>query len=299
MPEKYLMANGLRFCYEEFGTDNSNVIVLIMGLGTQMISWPEDFCESLASNGFRVIRFDNRDIGLSQKVDTERETNLLKLLLRQKMGLKINAPYTLRDMACDTIGLLDFLEIDAAHWVGASMGGMIAQLLAAEYPDRTQSLTSIMSTSGKPNLPQTPLKVVRQMMTRPSIANRDAYLDHALKTWALIGSPAYPPSKEELTHKILRSVERSSYPTGYRNQVAAIMESGDRRGILRKIACPTLVIHGKADVLVPVEGGLDTAHNIRNAKLELIDGMGHDLPKELLPMFSKLIAKHACDAAKT
>jgi len=283
------MANGLRLCYQEFGAADKPAIVLIMGLGTQMISWPDTFCEMLADLGQRVIRFDNRDIGLSQKIDTETDINLLKLVVRQRLGLKIEPPYTLRDMALDTIGVLDFLEIDKAHWVGASMGGMIAQLLAAEHPERTLTLTSIMSTTGRRRLPQAPLKVIRQMMTRPSIDDENAYLKHALQTWALIGSPDYPPNKEELSERILRSARRSSYPAGYRNQVAAIMESGDRRGILHRINCPTLVIHGKADLLVPVEGGIETAKNIKGAKLELIEGMGHDLPKQLLPRFTKLI----------
>lgn len=292
MSEKYLMANGLRLCYEEFGNPKDPAIILIMGLGTQMISWPDLFCELLAKQSFRVIRFDNRDIGLSQKIESNLKINLLKLFIQKSAGFKINPPYTLRDMACDTIGILDFLEIEQAHWVGASMGGMIAQILAAEHPSRTKSLTSIMSTTGQASLPQTPFKVVRQMMSRPDITKEKEYLAHALKTWGLIGSPDYPPSKDELTARIMSSAQRSSYPTGYRNQVAAIMESGDRRGVLRKIVCPTLVIHGKADILIPVEGGLDTAKNIRGAKLELIEGMGHDLPKQLLPKISTLITEH-------
>ena len=289
MTEKYLMANGLRLCYEEFGAKEDPSIVLIMGLGTQMLSWPINFCTMLADKGFRVIRFDNRDIGLSQKIETEKPVNLLKLFFRQRLGLEITAPYTLRDMAADTIGLLDALEIEKAHWVGASMGGMIAQLLAAEYPDRTLTLTSIMSTTGRRQLPQAPPKVLMQMMSRPSAADQKKYLDHAMKTWALIGSPDYPPDPDELRARIKISMERSSYPAGYRNQLAAITESGDRRGILHRIKCPTLVIHGKADVLVPVAGGIETANNIKGAKLELIEGMGHDLPKQLHSRIANLI----------
>ena len=289
MTERYLMANGLRLCYEEFGDPNHPAIVLIMGLGTQMISWPDAFCTMLADKGYRVIRFDNRDIGLSQKIATDRSVNLAKLFIQQRLGLKVTAPYTLRDMALDTIGVLDFLEIDKAHWVGASMGGMIAQLLAAEHPERTLTLTSIMSTTGRKSLPQAPLKVIRQMMSRPSADKEHEYLKHAMKTWALIGSPDYPPEKEELKQRILRAMRRSSYPAGYRNQVAAIIECGDRRGVLHRIDCPTLVIHGKADVLVPVEGGIETAKNIKGAQLELIAGMGHDLPRQLLPKFVRLI----------
>lgn len=218
---------------------------------------------------------------------------MLRSLIRKRLGLSVRPPYTLRDMADDAIGVLDHLEINSAHWVGASMGGMIAQILAAEYPHRSHSLTSIMSTTGNPALPQTSWKVSKQLLSRPSSSNEIDYLAHALQTWALIGSPDYPPSKEELTERILRSVRRCYSPKGFRNHMAAIIESGDRRGMLRKIALPTLVIHGKADVLVPVEGGLDTAEQIKNAELKLVDGMGHDLPRQLTPKFARWIGAHA------
>ena len=286
------MANGLRLCYEEFGSPSDPPIVLIMGLGTQMTSWPDAFCEALADKAYRVIRFDNRDIGLSEKIETDNTPNLIGLMIRSRLGLKLSVPYTLRDMCRDTIGLLDALSIERAHWVGASMGGMIAQLLAAEYPDRTLSLTSIMSTTGRKGLPQAPLKVLRQMSSRPSAKNKDAYIKHAMQTWGLIGSPDYPPEPEELRAKIMKSLSRSYYPAGYRNQAAAIIECGDRRGVLHRIKCPTLVIHGKADVLVPVEGGIETARNIKNAQLELIEGMGHDFPKQLIPKITNLIVSH-------
>lgn len=292
MSEKYLMANGLRLCYEEFGSPCDPTIILIMGLGTQMTSWPDTFCETLATNSYRVIRFDNRDIGLSEKIDTDKAPNLLSLMIRSRLGLQVSVPYTLRDMARDTIGLLDALSIERAHWVGASMGGMIAQLLAAEYPQRTLSLTSIMSTTGRHGLPQAPLRVLRQMSSRPSAQNKDAYVKHAMQTWALIGSPDYPPEPDELRARILKSLSRCYYPSGYRNQAAAIIECGDRRGVLHRITCPTLVIHGKADILVPVEGGIETAQNIKNAKLELIQGMGHDFPKQLIPKIVKMIINH-------
>ena len=290
--EKYLMANGLRLAYDEFGQAGNPSIVLIMGLGTQMIAWPDAFCNGLADRGYHVVRFDNRDIGLSQRVETKKDTNVLKLLLRKRLGLSIRVPYTLRDMAADTVGLLDGLEIESAHWVGASMGGMIAQVLAAEHPERSLSLTSIMSSSGNPELPQAGWRVSKQLIGQPSITNEQAFLKHALKTWAIIGSPDYPPKKEELEERILTAIRRAYSPKGFANQMAAILESGDRRGLLRKIDAPTLVIHGKADVLVPVEGGIDTAANIKQAKLELIEGMGHDLPKQLLPRFVDLIDQH-------
>ncbi len=299
MNDKYLMANGLRLCYEEFGQQEDPAILLVMGLGTQMIAWPEPFCEMLAKQGFRVIRFDNRDVGNSEKIQTSKPTNLLKVMLQQRLKAKIDAPYGLRDMAKDAIGLIDALEIEKAHWVGASMGGMIAQILAAEFPQRTRSLTSIMSSSGNPNLPQTSLAVARQMLFRPSVQDEKKYLKHALKTWGLIGSPDYPPTKEELKARILRSAQRSSYPAGYKNQVAAIIKSGDRRGLLHRIKCPTMIIHGKADVLIPHEASLDIARNIPHAQLELIEGMGHDLPCQLFPRLTQLIEAVTHDAQTT
>jgi pimeloyl-ACP methyl ester carboxylesterase len=299
MTHKYLMANGLRLAYDEFGNPSDPALVLVMGLGTQMIAWPEALCEGLASQGFRVIRFDNRDIGLSQQIEPKRPVNLMKLILRAKLGLSIRVPYSLRDMAADAIGVLDFLEIEKAHWVGASMGGMICQVVAAEHPERCLSLTSIMSSSGNPALPQPSLRIAKQLVMRPKRSNEKSYLKHSLATWAIIGSPDYPPNKEELSDRILSGLRRSYSPNGYTHQMAAILESGDRRHLLRKIKVPTQVIHGKSDVLVPVEGGIDTAKHIKNAKLELIEGMGHDLPRQLIPRFITLICGVIAESEKT
>jgi len=292
MSEKYLMANGLRLAYDEFGDSKNPSIVLIMGLGTQMIAWPESMCKGLAENGFHVVRFDNRDIGLSQKIETKKKLFLPKVWLKYKLKLPFSTPYRLHDMADDTIGLLNALNIDKAHWVGASMGGMIAQVLTTSYPERTLSLTSIMSSSGNPDLPQAKLDVMKQLMTSPGQKSEKAYLKHARKTWALIGSPAYPPSEEELTQRLLNSLRRSYYPSGFVNQLAAILESGDRRGLLRRITIPTLIIHGKADRLVPAESSIDIANNVKDSTLKLIEGMGHDLPKELIPRFVRYIVGH-------
>ena len=292
------MANNLRLAYDEFGDTSNPTIVLVMGLGTQMIAWPQALCEGLASEGYRVIRFDNRDIGLSQQIEPKKPVNLMKLILRARLGLSIRVPYTLRDMAADAIGVLDFLEIDKAHWVGASMGGMICQVVAAEHPERTLSLTSIMSTSGNPALPQPGLRVAKQLLMRPDRRNEKAYLKHGMATWAIIGSPDYRPDQQELSERILTSLRRSFSPNGYTHQMAAILESGDRRHLLRKIKVPTQVIHGKADVLVPVEGGVDTAKHIKNAKLELIEGMGHDLPRQLIPRFIALICSAITESEK-
>lgn len=296
MSERYITANGVSLAYDEFGDTDGPVILLIMGLGTQMIGWPEPFCEALADAGFRVIRYDNRDIGLSQKMDGAVVPGLLKMVAYSKVNLPIKVPYRLFDMAEDAVGLMDALDIPAAHLVGASMGGMIAQLVASYFPFRTLSLTSIMSTSGRRSLPGADRKVMMHMARRPNSTDRDILEAYSMKTWRLIGSPGYPPSDEELRTKIARSYDRSWYPSGYARQAAAIMASGDRVEELRKIIAPTLVIHGKDDLLVPVAGGIDTAKLIKGATLKLFEGMGHDLPAALLPEFTDLISNHARQA---
>lgn len=297
--QKTLMANNMRLAYDEFGAPEHPAMLLVMGLGTQMIAWPTSFCEDLASQGFRVIRFDNRDIGLSEKVEVKRPVSLPKILIKAKLGLSISVPYTLRDMALDAIGVLDALNIEAAHWVGVSMGGMIAQLVAAEYPSRCLSLTSIMSSSGNPSVKGPSLSVIRLLMKSPSHESEEKYLADSMTKWAALGSPDYPPTKEDLSERILASLRRSYYPKGYVHQLAAIIENGDRRAILRKIRVPTLVIHGQADVLIPVEGGIDTANNIKDCNLKIIQGMGHDLPKELLPRLARYICRHIEESAQS
>jgi pimeloyl-ACP methyl ester carboxylesterase len=296
MAEKYLRANGIELAYDEFGESRNPVILLIMGLGTQMIAWPEEFCRSLAEHGFRVIRFDNRDIGLSQKMDGVRVPHIVKVAAYSRLNLPIKVPYRLDTMAHDAIGLLDALDIVAAHLVGASMGGMIAQVMAGHFPLRVLSLTSIMSTSGRKSLPGPQRKVALHMLRRPATKDTKTLIEHSMRTWRLIGSPAYQPTEEALREKITRSFQRSFYPAGHTRHMAAILASGDRVALLKKITAPTLVIHGKADPLVPVAGGIDTAHLVRGASLELIEGMGHDLPQPLLAHFVELISTHAGQA---
>ena len=293
MSERYIRANGVELAYDEFGVASDPVILLIMGLGTQMIAWPEDFCNGLAARGFRVIRFDNRDIGLSEKVAAGRLPHMLKLAAFSRLNLPLDVPYTLHDMAQDAIGLLAALDIESAHIVGASMGGMIAQLMAGHFPFRVLSLTSIMSSSGRRSLPGVKRNVALHMLRRPVSADPGVLEEHAMRTWRLIGSPAYQPSDAALREKISRSAQRSHYPIGHARHMAAIMASGDRVNVLKKVVAPTLVIHGKEDPLVPVAGGIDTARLVRGARLELIDGMGHDLPTPLLPRFVDLISEHA------
>jgi pimeloyl-ACP methyl ester carboxylesterase len=296
MSEKYVTANGIKLAYEEFGEPSDPVILLIMGLGTQMIAWPESFCRDLADRGFRVIRFDNRDIGLSEKMEGARIPGVLKMAACARLNLPLRVPYKLQDMSEDAIGLMEALDIDGAHLVGASMGGMIAQLMAGNHPFKVLSLTSIMSTSGRRSLPRAKREVTMHMVRRPANADAQTLQNYALRTWRLIGSPGYPPTDEALLEKINASYQRSFYPDGHRRHMAAIMASGDRVATLKSIMAPTLVIHGKDDPLVPVSGGIDTAQHIPGARLELIDGMGHDLPQPLLPYFAELISSHAGSA---
>ena len=296
MQHQYLQANGLKIAYDEFGEAQNPAIILIMGLGTQMIAWPVSFCESLAALGFRVIRFDNRDIGLSEKLHYSGTSNLIRVALRKKLRLPSRVPYKLDDMAADTIGVMDALNVDSAHIVGISMGGMIAQTVAAQFPERTLSLTSIMSTTGHRSLPSASLKVMRQVFKRVANEDEEGYVRRSMKTWNLIGSPGYPVSDEALRERILLSYNRSYYPAGASRQATAIVASGDRVSLLNKITAPTLVIHGKDDALVPVECGIHTAKHVKGAKLELIEGMGHNLPEPLLPDFAELISNHAREA---
>ncbi len=289
--EKIIKAGNITLATQEFGDSNHPAIVLIMGLGMQMISWPEPFCRALAEKGFRVIRFDNRDVGLSHKVEGAKAPGALKMLLSSKLGIKLTVPYQLRDLAGDTIALMDALDIDAAHIVGASMGGMIAQLIASHYPERVRTMTSIMSTSGEPKLPQPRAKVLLRLATA-SAYDEASYLQSAMATWRIIGSPGYQPSDAELRERLLFAFRRSYYPAGTARQMAAIAACGSRVEALKAIVAPTLVIHGKDDPLVPVAGGIDTAMHIPNAQLELIDGMGHDLPAPLLPQFVEFITSH-------
>lgn len=294
-----LQANGLELAYDEFGDSKNPAIVLIMGLGTQMIAWPESFCEDLAAQGFRVVRFDNRDIGLSEKLEEKGRPNLIRVALKQRFGLVNKVPYRLVDMAADTIGVMDALDIDAAHLVGISMGGMIAQTVAGHFPKRTLSLTSIMSSSGHRSLPSASLKVTRQVFKKPGDESEADYLVRALKTWKLIGSPHYPVDEEVLKERMLTSYRRSYYPAGAARQATAIVASGDRVKLLKSIQSPTLVIHGKADQLVPVACGIHTAEQVPQSTLELFEGMGHNLPEALLPRFAELISTHAHTAART
>jgi pimeloyl-ACP methyl ester carboxylesterase len=281
-------ANGINLEYETFGDRGAPPIVLIMGLGAQLVLWPDELCAALADAGHYVVRFDNRDVGLSTKLETPRRVRLVRAALASRLGFKVRAPYTLDDMAHDTVGLLDALELPRAHVVGASMGGMIAQIVAARHPQRVDSLTLIMSTSGNPRLPQARLDLQLRLVRRPLAGDRETLIRHSMDLWRAIGSPQFPAGDEVLRAKVERSYDRSSYRHGLARQTLAIIASGSRVPLLKRITAPTLVIHGAEDPLVPVAAGHDLAQHI--------PGMGHDLPAPLLPTFSRLIVQHAKEA---
>lgn len=286
-------ANGIEIFYEDHGDPAAPPILLVMGLGGQLTLWPIEFVEALVARGFRVIRYDNRDIGLSTKFDAAGVPNIRRMLLRAIIGLSVRAPYTLGDMARDAVGLLDALGIDRAHIVGASMGGMISQHIAFAHADRVQSLTSVMSTTGNRWLPRARKEAMAVLLKRPQTDDVEtlvAFGKHAART---IGSPAYPPDDARLDARIRHDLARSYYPVGPARQLAAIIADGDRRRRLRGVTAPTLVIHGEADPLVPMAGGVDTAKHIAGARLETIPGMGHDLPLPLVDRLADLVAAHA------
>lgn len=294
MPQ--VSANGVQIHYEEHGDPGDPAMLLIMGFGAQLTLWPDELVEALASRGFRVIRYDNRDIGLSQKFDGVKAPGLVKMTLLSKLGMTPRVPYTLSDMAADGVGLLDALGIEMAHVVGASMGGMIAQHVAAKYPDRCLSFTQIFSTSGNPRLPAARKEALQALVTRPRSNDEAVLVEHGIMLARTIGSPGFPAQEERLRERTLASVKRSFYPEGPTRHLSAIVADGDRSTMLREISVPTLVLHGEDDPLVPCEGGRDTAACIPAARLRTIPGWGHDLPLELVETLSDEIASHARNA---
>jgi pimeloyl-ACP methyl ester carboxylesterase len=289
----HIQANGIELFYEEHGDPKAEPMLLVMGLGAQMVLWPDEFVEELVGHGFRVIRYDNRDIGLSQKMEGARAPKLAWQVIRQRIGWPAKVPYTLKDMADDGAGLLDALGIERAHVVGASMGGMIAQLMAIHHPGKLLSLTSIMSTTGNPDLPRAEKEAMDALTAPlPSLEEEDV-VAHGMNVREKIGSPGYPGSPERRRETVLKSVRRNVYPPGLPRQLAAIIDDGDRRERLAQVTAPTLVLHGEDDPLVKVEAGRDTAKHIPGAKLVTVPGWGHDLPLELVGQLAGEIAAHA------
>ena len=286
-------ANGIEIHYEEQGDPAAPAMLLIMGFGAQLTLWPDELVEALAAQGFRVIRYDNRDVGLSQKFDGVKAPGLVKMTLLSKIGFTPKVPYTLADMADDGVGLLDALGIERAHIVGASMGGMIAQHVAARHPDRCLSLTTVFSTTGNPKLPPARPEAMKALITRPDSTEEGVLVEHGMMLARTIGSPGYPAPEDRLRERTLASGRRSFYPEGPTRHLSAIVADGDRRAMLRDIAVPTLVLHGEDDPLVPCEGGRDTAASIPGARLKTIPGWGHDLPLELVDELAGAIGEHA------
>jgi pimeloyl-ACP methyl ester carboxylesterase len=286
---------GIELDYESFGDVGAPAILLIMGLGMPGIAWPDPFVDGLVAAGFRVIRFDNRDCGHSSKAAGERLPDLRMAIARALLRRTVTAPYTLHDMAADTVGLLDALGIERAHLVGASMGGMIAQNVAALYPQRVASLTSIMSSTGNPSLRVALGKprALRAILSRPaSTSDAEALVEHYVRVYGVIGSPAFAVDKDLLRHNLRRIVNRGFHPAGTARQLLAILASGDRRPLLNRIVAPTLIVHGSDDPLVPVAAGRDTAFHIRGSRLDIIRGMGHDLPPGVQPLLVERIVEH-------
>jgi len=280
--------NGIELEYEVLGTGEP--LVLIMGIGTQLIHWPDDLCGMLVDRGFQVIRFDNRDVGMSTVMSHLGKPPLWRILTAAVFGCRVRVPYRLEDMADDTAGLMDALNLRTAHVAGVSMGGMIAQTLAIEHPARIRSLTSMLSTTGG-RFPSEP-HAIAALLSRPA-KTRDEAIRRGVEVFTAIGSPGFERDVDELERTSGLAWDRSSDHSGFIRQLAAIVATGDRETRLHRINVPTLVIHGKADPLLPPAAGRATAHAIPGAKLELVDGLGHDMPRALWPWMADVIARNA------
>jgi len=295
-PPQIARANGIDICYEIFGDAKAEPMLLIMGLGAQMIHWDDEFCRQLAARGFRVIRFDNRDIGKSSKLSGGKRLTAVELLKLRFLKIPVAAPYTLLDMAKDTISLMDVLGIQSAHLVGASMGGMIAQEIAISFPQRVRSLTSIMSTTGNPKVPP-PTREASAILMAPPPATKEEFFVRFAQTWKILRGGSFPEDEALDRSRAERTYERGLNPAGVGRQLRAILASGSRKERLRAVKAPTLVIHGSVDPLVRPEGGKDTAASIPGAKFLLVEGMGHALPIPMWPQVIDAIDKHAHGAA--
>jgi pimeloyl-ACP methyl ester carboxylesterase len=279
--ERFAEVNDLRICYETFGAAADPALLLIMGLGAQMIVWDDDFCAELAARGYWVIRFDNRDIGKSSQIDF-RPPDLAKALFALKPGERLTAPYLLKDMAADAIGLLIVLDVQKAHIVGASMGGMIAQEIAIHWPQRVLSLTSIMSTTGDPSLPP-PKPETAAIFLAPPPRTPDEYVEANVRAWRMLRGGRFPEEEPRDRARAVRAAGRGFFPEGGARQMMAIVASGSRKAALASVIAPTLVIHGADDPLVVLAAGEATAAAIPGAKLVVVEEMGHALPRAVWP----------------
>lgn len=286
------VSGDIELCYQTFGDPDGEPLLLVMGLGGPMTWWDPELCELLARQGFYVVRFDNRDVGRSSRA-TGRITR--RLLVRGFAGLPTRAPYSLDDMARDALGLLDHLEVDSAHVAGVSMGGMIAQSMALQSPQRVRSLASIMSTTGRRTVGWQHPVLFRNLLA--SSKGREGYIRSSVATWRLIGSPGYPMTQERIEQRAADTYDRGVSLAGLTRQMAAIVTTADRTPRLRGLRVPTVVVHGLADKMVHVSGGRATANAVPGADLLLIDGMGHDLPPDLFETFAQTIGANARRAA--
>jgi pimeloyl-ACP methyl ester carboxylesterase len=286
--ERLAPVNGIEIAYQEGGDPGGEPLLLVMGLATQMLAWDEDFCALLGERGFRVVRFDNRDIGHSTMIEEAGVAKRTDMLL----GRRGSAPYLLSDMAADTIGLMDHLGIDSAHLVGASMGGMIAQTVAIERRQRVRSLVSIMSTTGNRWLGLPTWKAFGTLFGRPG-ASREEAIEHTVNVFRIIGSPAYPMDEPRFRELAGASYDRSHSRAGIARQLHAITASGDRTPGLERLRLPATILHGGSDPLIRPRAGRDTARAIRDSRLRIFEGMGHDLPRQLWPEFVEEIAATA------
>ncbi|WP_427913495.1 alpha/beta hydrolase [Ramlibacter sp. MMS24-I3-19] len=285
-------ANGISIEVEDSGETHRPAVLLVMGLGMQLIAWPKAFVEGLHTAGYRVVRFDNRDAGLSQSFPELGVPNLVLESMKHRFGLRVRAPYSIGDMAADTRGVLDALRIETCHLVGLSMGGMIAQRLALDAPDRIASLTSIMSSSGARWLPGPKPPVMRALMQRPAGNSEEAIVDHAMRIWRLIGSPGFPIDDALLREQVVAATRRGYNRAGTARQMTAIVADTRRAADIRGMQVPTLVVHGKDDPLVPYACGEDTARRIPRAQLVGIHGMGHDLPPGVVERVLQVLLAH-------
>ena len=283
------VGTGVELCYQTFGDRGSDPLLLVMGLGGPMTWWDPDFCSLLAEHGFFVIRYDNRDVGRSSRV---RGRVRRGTLARSYAGLRAPAPYSLEDMAEDGFGLLDALGLDTAHMVGISMGGMIAQTMALRHPGRVESLTSIMSSTGRRSVGWQDPRLLPMLLARRS-KSREHYIAASARLWKIIGSPLYPDTTETVRERAAETWDRGFSASGVARQMAAIVTQPDRSRALRSLRVPALVIHGMSDRMVHVSGGRATSHSIPGAELLLIDGMGHDVPRDLHGTFAEAIRRTA------
>lgn len=291
MPE--IIANGVTLTYEIDGPEDGPPVLLIMGLAAQMVDWPPDLVAGLNKAGFRTIRFDNRDIGLSQKMEGAKAPNIFLQAILRRFGCKGLAPYNLEDMAADAVGLMDALNIEKAHIVGVSMGGMIAQIVAGAYPERAMTLTAVMTSTNEPRLPGARHDIAKLILRPgPPAENVDEAIEKSMRVWRLIKTQDGGWTEDALRARVSAAAHRSVYPPGPRRQTAAIVDSGDLRRWSRKVTAPTLVIHGDADPLVRLSGGKAVARAIKHATFKIIPGMAHDLPPNFLPMIRDEMIEH-------